>query len=94
MATYSFRLSKHTTLAAGVVDVVTMEVDYTGVEVVNLSGSPIYFKVNSETDPTVRGDNTEVIPPYSSVITPMPGRVSVIKLISATAADYSVAARN
>lgn len=93
MATYSFNRNLHATLAAGVLDTVTMATDFDQVEIINLSANPLYFKVNAPADFAARAADTEVLPGSSAAIVAAPGRKTTIKLISALGGDYSVAAR-
>lgn len=93
MAAYGFNRTLHKTLAAGVVDTVTMNTDFDAVEIMNLSPDPMYFKVNPVADFAPRDNDTEVLPGYSSATVAAPGRKTTIKIVSAIGGDYSMAAR-
>lgn len=91
---------RHGTLVANTVTVVAVpDMEFSNVEVVNRDGlAEIYFKVypagDSSPDPTVGGNDCEVLPASMnalSVDTPAPGVFSV-KLISAGTPKYSVRA--
>lgn len=91
MATYSGARSQHQTLTANTVDTVTLNADFDEVEVLNRdTTSLIYFTADGST-PTVSGAGTYVVPAGGSlkVAVPTSGN-SVVKLISAGAAAYSV----
>lgn len=93
MATYSFNKNLHATLAAGVIDTVTMATDFDQMEIINLSANPLYFKVNATTDFAPRDADTEILPGHSAAVVRAPGRKTTVKLVSAVGGDYSVAAR-
>jgi hypothetical protein len=92
MASYSVTAAKHATLAASTVDTVTLPGIGTEshIEVSNWhSTALIYFTADGST-PTVAGDDTLVVGPGTS-LTVTGFRV---KLISASAAPYSVTVAN
>jgi hypothetical protein len=91
VATYSGAASQHQTLAATVVDTVTLDADYDYVEVLNRASSgDIYFRVDG-TAPTVAGAGCYVVQPGQSlqVLVKSPGN-TVVKLISSATPPYSV----
>lgn len=92
MAAYSGMRIVHATLVAATVDTVTLDRDYSEVEVTNVDGvAPLYFTVDAAA-PTVAGNDTEVLPgaigrlriPSGS------GSPTVVRLISAGTPKYSV----
>lgn len=92
MATYSVAIAKHPTLAANTVDQVTI----TGggqadVEVLNRDpAADIYFTTDGSV-PTVGGDNCYVVRAGQALQRSVPiAAATVVKLISASAAPYSV----
>jgi hypothetical protein len=92
MTNYTATIAKHATLAAGVVDTVTLSNDYDSVEVFNRGGGEIYFTTNG-TVPTVGGDNTRVVASGSALQSYGGGYgdgVTVVNLISSGATAYSV----
>lgn len=87
---------KHGTLTADTVATVTLDTDALRIEVVNRDGADeIYFLVDpGSTNPTVHGDDCEVLP---AVITAQTCRsrasgVSVVKMISSGTPKYTVRA--
>ena len=94
MTIYSATRSVHKTLTAGAPDTVNLtNPAWTWVEVINHhTTARIYFTVDGSA-PTVGGDNTFVVPPYSSATAQDVSLVtnSVVRLISDTACPYSVA---
>jgi hypothetical protein len=84
------------TLVASTVATVTLDVAYSYVEVVNVSGSaPIYFNVNLPANPTVAGNDCEVVVGAggrTTVASPGTG-VTTVKLISSGTPTYTVAGR-
>lgn len=90
MTSYTVSTAKHATLAAGVVDTVTLGQDFNNVEVANHGAAAIYFTTEGAT-PTVAGDNTyQVAPGGALVVQPASGGNTVVKLISSGATAYSV----
>lgn len=90
------RNTKHGTLAPSVVTTVTLDDNYSMVEVVNRGSADIFFTVDGST-PTVAGDNTYVVRANDDdawrVNTPHDndaGSTTVVKLISSGSPDYSV----
>jgi hypothetical protein len=100
MADHTVVRAKHFTLTAGgTVDSVTLSNGATTVEVLHrgASGSaPIYFTVSNDNpaNPTVAGDNTDVVMPGSSLPIPVtdlsPDGTVRVELIAASAVDVSV----
>lgn len=104
MASYTVTSAKHATLAAGVVDTVTITTDISGVEILNRGADLIYFTTTGAT-PTVGGDNTYVVPAggalridtTETIGAPSSGGnpatlSTAVKLISGSATAYSVSA--
>lgn len=91
MATLSATRAKHATLVAATVDTVTLGANYARVEIFNRSSSGYIYATTNGTTPTSGGDDTYVIGPGQAiqVDTPSP-TATVVKLICATANDYSV----
>ena len=92
MASHSASTAKHATLAANVVDSVTFPRDLDTVEVLNRSASDIYFTV-SGTAPTVGGDCYIAVAGGALAVVVQDNAASggtVVKLISASSAAYSV----
>lgn len=90
MANYSVIRAKHGTLTAGQADAVTLGFNSGSVEVVNraTTGGGLFFTIDGTT-PTVAGDETYWVPVGESLVLATRGQ-GVVKLISATAAAYSV----
>jgi hypothetical protein len=96
MAAYAGIVSaKHATLVAATLDTVTFTTDLGAVEVVNRSAADaLSFTVNGAT-PTALGDNVYVVPPgvgMSKIVQPPTGDATVVRIISAGAAPYTVQA--
>lgn len=99
MASYTVVGSTHKTLAASVVDIVTLDADYAAVEIINRDPtSDLYVTVDgaAQTAPTVLGDSTFYVGPktarvvdqgYASTVGHLP---TTVRLISAAAIAYSV----
>lgn len=84
--------SEHITLVASTVATVTLDADYSFVEVVNVTGSAaIYFTVDGTT-PTVEGAGTHVLPATIGglELTPAGSAAIVVKMISAGTPKVSV----
>ncbi len=96
MATYSGVWAKHAQLSAGVVDTVTLDADYSRVEVVNRNGAAeIYFTVSVDgANPTVGGDNTHVLVAAINGMTvnanAATGNPTTVRLISSGTPTYTV----
>jgi hypothetical protein len=83
--------SKHVTLTASAMTTVNLDsMYYTEVEIVNLGSSNAYATINGA-DPTVKGEDTIVVPANSWVRRPAPGGAVTVKVISVGAIDMSVA---
>jgi hypothetical protein len=91
MASYTATRIKHATLTAATVDTVTLAADYPRVEVTNRDATnPLYVRLDGAA-PTVAGDDTLVVPPNTyRVLEVATAGNTVVKLISAGAAPYSV----
>jgi hypothetical protein len=96
MASLTADRVKHATLSANTVDTVTLGSNWTSVEIVNWGTTGlIYVSYDGSTtpaDPTVAGDNFDVVGPNGGAITfptpePLP---TVVKLKCASANAYSV----
>ncbi|MCU1675350.1 MAG: hypothetical protein JWM93_108 [Frankiales bacterium] len=88
-------LSRHPTLAISTVDTVTFAQDWNNVEVLNRHATDdIYATVGaagSIATPAVSGDDTYIIRAGQALPIPVPTQgATVVKLISASAAPYSV----
>ena len=101
MAAYSVQSAKHATLAAGVVDTVTLASFGQVIEVVNRSvADDLSFTFGAVAadvpNPTALGDNVYLVPAGRSLVVSWPvassGASAVVKLISAAAAPFSVQA--
>lgn len=81
----------HVTLTANTVATVTLDANYSNVEVLNVDGAaPIYFTVDGTT-PTVEGNGCNVLPAAISALTVWAGtQVDTIKLISAGTPKVSI----
>ena len=94
MASYSGVHIKHATLTAGTADTVTLDGDYTSVEIINRDGAAeIYVTVDTNVTPTVGGDNCDVLPAVIGALTLDAsgyGTPTVVQLISAGAPAYTV----
>ena len=91
MGSYSGAATQHRTLVADTVDTVTLDGDYSSVEVLNRATSgDIYFRVDG-TAPTVGGAGTYIARAGESVALDIDtSGKTVVKLISSGALDYSV----
>jgi hypothetical protein len=81
------------TLVASTADTVTYDYHVPEVEVVNLNGAGILYFTTDGSTPTVAGAATRVLPAAvgSRTVRVFPtGSVTVVKLISAAAVQYSV----
>jgi hypothetical protein len=93
MANHSVARTVTAQLTAATVDQVTLTDYFEAVEVVNLDGAAeIYILVDGTTNPTVGGDNCNVIPAaMGSIILPTdPDASSVVRLISSGTPRYHV----
>lgn len=81
----------HVTLVANTVTTVTLDGNYSTIEVLNVDGAaPIYFTVDGTT-PTVEGNGCNVLPAAICGLTVWAGsNVDVIKLISAGTPKVSI----
>lgn len=94
MATYTIdgdEVAVHETLAMNTVDTVEFDVADREIEVLNRVGTDeIYFTIDGTT-PTVGGENCYVLPAaMGSLKVPVRASTTVVKLISASACEYSV----
>jgi hypothetical protein len=83
---------KHGTLTANTVTTVTLDdVEFSAVEVLNVDGTAaIYFRVDN-IDPTVAGDDCEVVPASISVLrVDLEKAAPSVRLISAGTPKFSV----
>lgn len=93
MAIYEVHRAKHAVTTANVVDTVVLEDASGGFDIINLGPSHLYITING-VNPTVAGDNFDIIPAGSAQFYgDSDRRLPVIKLISATATTYSVVAQ-
>ena len=98
--TYAVQQAKHANVAASPdLDTITLAGCYAGIIRVRnraTSGDPLYFRVyvdgtnTTQTAPTVAGDDTYVVPFGDLCDVGWPGGDCVVKVISASARDYSV----
>lgn len=97
MATHTVAKSVHGTLGAGV-DTVILTNNFTTVKVYNPGTNPLYFTSGGApaagvTDPTLAGDDTDIVPGgQTCVIGPAKGVGRIIKLIGTSGSGYSVVA--
>lgn len=84
--------NRYGTLAAGVVTTVTLTQDWNTVEVINRSGTAEIFFRTDGTNPTVGGNDSEMLPAAvgSVVVDVESGAATVVKLISAGTPTYGV----
>lgn len=93
MATYEVNRAKHATTTANVVDIVVLKYVANGFDVINLGPSSLYLSF-SETNPTVAGDDFDIVPAGAAQFYPDSDRhLPAIKIISGSATTYSVVAR-
>ena len=94
MATYTGNRITHATLTANTADTITLDVDYTRVEIVNRTGTAeIYATIDSATAPTVAGNNCDVLPAAIGTLivdSSAYGTPTVVKLISSGTPAYTV----
>lgn len=94
MAAYTGNRVISATLTATTVDTVTLDADYTAVEVLSRNGAAeIWFTTDTGIAPTVGGANCDVLPAaIGSLIVDASayGTPTVVKLISAGAPTYTV----
>lgn len=96
MADYTANRIKNATLAANTVDRVTLNRDsHSYFEVTNVDGAGAIYVRTDGVDPTVAGDECDVLPAVvGSIVLPHNGRNRntnpVIRLISDAAVKYSV----
>lgn len=94
MATYTGIRIKHATLAANTVDTITLDTDYTSVEILSRDGAAeIYATVDTTITPTVGGTNCDVLPAAIGSITIDAsgyGTPTTVSLIASAAVAYSV----
>lgn len=94
MATYTGKRIISATLTANVVDTVTLDADYTAVEILNRDGTAeIYATTDGGPTPTINGDNCDVLPAVIGALTldaTAYGTATVVKLISAGTPAYTV----
>lgn len=83
--------AKHGTLSANTVATVALSAEWGGIEVKNrATAGDIYFRVDG-TNPTVAGDECDVVTPGESLLVPTGAGPDTVKLISSTeGAAYSV----
>jgi hypothetical protein len=87
--------SRHGTLVANTVTTVTFSANYSVVEFINVDGvSTIYFNIDTDTAPTVQGNDTYVLPATicSRTVGSDGKEATVVKLISSGTPKYSVVA--
>jgi hypothetical protein len=91
MGSYSGSPTQHKTLVANTVDTVTLDQDYSCVEVVNRAATgDLYFTVDGST-PAVAGAGTYIVRAGEAVEMDLQTQgKTVVKLISTGALDYSV----
>lgn len=93
MATFSGHRIVSATLTATTVDTITLDVDYTRVEIVNRTGDAEIWVTIDGTDPTVTGNDCDVLPTaIGSLILDAPaiGKPTAVKLISSGTPSYTV----
>lgn len=84
--------ARHITLVAATVSTVTLDTDYSFLEVVNVTGTAsVYFTMDGTT-PTVKGNGTIVLPAAIGGVEVQPptSGATVVKLISSGTPDVSV----
>ena len=92
MASYTVARSKHATLVAATVDTITLERDYSQVEIVNRGTEDIWATVDGST-PVAAADDTIFVGTGQFLVLSMPttgAGTDVVKLISAGTPSYSV----
>ena len=89
MATYQVTQSKSYAGAAGVVDILQLQVPGDEAVLSNLGTSPVYYRTDG-IDPSVRGDNSWLLAPGASQIVHIGQRVTEIRTICAAASDIFV----
>lgn len=96
MASYNVNYSKHATLVSSTVDTIKFENPASFLMVVNRGATtdPIFFTYGNYNipinTPAVFGDESYVALPGMSVIIPVDGMETIVKVISASAQTYSV----
>lgn len=82
---------KHGTLSAATVATVDIDDNVSSVEVINVDGaSPIYFRLDGQ-NPTVAGDDCEVVPAATGAALKVDAPATVeVRLISAGTPKYCV----
>lgn len=101
MASYSAVKAKHPTLTANTVDTVVLSTRWDAVEIKNrgTTTAPLYVNTgrggaDDVTDPTVAGDDTEIVDQGESVLIEVPvdsaSSDTVVKVICSAAHAYSV----
>lgn len=88
--------SRHGTLSASTLRTFTFTSNYSVVEVINRDGAAdIFFKIDSDTDPTVEGNDTYVLPASrcSLELTSQAKTNTTVKLISSGTPKFSVIVR-
>lgn len=94
MATYTGKRIVSATLAAGVVDTITFDADYTSVEILSRDGAAeIYATVDTNLTPTVGGANCDVLPAVIGSLTIDAsgyGSPTTLQLISSGTPAYTV----
>lgn len=83
---------QHTTLVANTAKEITLNGNYASVEVVNRDDTAEVFARLDTTNPTVNGDDSEIIPPRSVLVIPSPKLTdpTVVRLISSGTPAVSV----
>lgn len=94
MGTYTGSRIISATLVANIVDTVTLDADYTAVEILNRDGSAeIFATTDGGPTPTVGGPGCDVLPAAIGALTVDAsafGAPTVVKLISAGTPTYTV----
>lgn len=94
MATYTGKRIVSATLTAGTVDTITLDTDYTAVEILNRDGAAeIYATTDGGPTPTVGGDNCDALPAAVGSLTVDAsafGVPTIVRLISSGTPAYTV----